>query len=221
VTQVLNKKTETKYFDIAEENANLYHNVGYSPLPPVVSDLKSLQVFFNPWADINQGVQRNQRIGDKITPRGMSIKLWLANKLDRPNVMYRIIVCRTPKTMSGTIVSWLNCPIFDGPALGVTTCKMILPLDKDKGVRAYYDRVINVQTGQSATLTANKESHKLVKLWIKRKGSKNIIYDNTTANTIANNPLSLFVIPYDSFGTLHTDNIASCSYYCRMYYKDI
>ena len=31
---------------------------------------------------------------------------------------------------------------------------------------------------------------------------------------------ALYIIPYDAYGTLYSDNIASCAYDCRLYYKD-
>jgi hypothetical protein len=46
-----------------------------------------------------------------------------------------------------------------------------------------------------------------------------LFYDSATQN-IVNSPLLLYVIPYDSYGTLITDNIASYSYSMRMRYKD-
>lgn len=222
ITQVLMKKTETKYYDIAEENVQLWHNVGASVAGPVGLPLKSFSVFFNPWADINKGTGRQDRIGDKITPRGMSIKLWIANKLDRPNLMYRIMVIRAPKAVSGAIVGYDNIDWFDAANLGSSNNRMILPLDNDRGAKAYYDKVINLNQGNAGVggSAAGKEGHKLVKLWIKRKSSSPIVFDNAANNRIVNNPLLFYVIPYDSFGTLVTDNVASCSYYCRMYYKD-
>jgi hypothetical protein len=97
---------------------------------------------------------------------------------------------------------------------------MILPLDKDRGIKAYYDRVINCQNANSGTAASvNKEGHWLRKLFIRRKGAPRITFDNLSA-AIVNNPLLLYVIPYDSYGTVLMDNIASCSFYCRMYYKD-
>jgi hypothetical protein len=75
VKRVLLKTAETKYFNIAEENVNLYHYVGYSVGVPIVSTPGSLTQFFNQWADIQKGTERYNRIGDNIIPTGMSVKL--------------------------------------------------------------------------------------------------------------------------------------------------
>ena len=35
-----------------------------------------------------------------------------------------------------------------------------------------------------------------------------------------NNPLAVYLIPYDSYGSLTTDNIASIAWTMRLYWKD-
>lgn len=226
VTRVLMKKAETKYFDIAEENVQLYHNNGTAST--LTSNPGSLQIIFNPWADISQGTGRSNRIGDRIIPRGMSLKIWFANKSDRPNVMFRVIICRAPKIVTGTTVTYNSMYPFQPADLGTTNNQMILPLDKDRGVKAFYDKTFNLQLGTSNTEIpilgyVGKESHMTKKFWIKSKG-RPIQFDPaagaTTIYTIVNNPLLVYVIPYDSFGTLKTDNIASVSYHARLYFKD-
>jgi hypothetical protein len=86
---------------------------------------------FNIWADINRGTGSFNRIGDRISPRGMSLKLWLANKNTRPNVMYRIIVATTPKAINGTAVTNTNVDPWDDIQLGSNGNKMIRLIDKD------------------------------------------------------------------------------------------
>ena len=93
---------------------------------------------------------------------------------------------------------------------------MLQPIDTDSGIKTYYDKVIHVAKQNSSTTRENK---KTVQIWLKRAAGRAIVYDNSSAN-IVNNPLAMYVIPYDSFGTLITDNIASYAYHCRMYYKD-
>jgi len=217
VKKAVLKTAETKFYDIADENVQLYHDRGTAS-----GGTSSLTLLFNPWADIIKGTGRSDRVGDKITPRGMALKIWLANKSDRPNVMYRIMVVRMPKAVTGTVVTAANTTPFETTTpLGATGNAMILPLDKDRGVRALYDKVINLQTGFSAISAGQgKECHRYLKLWIRSKNPRDIIYENGGA-TIVNNPLLVYVIPYDSYGTLVTDNIASLSYYARLYYKDI
>lgn len=221
VTQVLMKKSETKKYQFADENVQLYHNIGYTTTPLAPSQCSLTQVF-NIWADINKGTGSYNRIGDRISPRGMSIKLWLANKRDRPNLMYRIIVARIPKAINGTAVTNTNVDPWDDIQLGSNGNKMIRLLDKDRGVKALYDRNFTVQNNAAFSDAGHtRETHLYKKLWIKSKRSRDIVYDSTGSNQIVNNPVCIWVIPYDSYGTLTTDNVASMAYQGCIYYKDV
>ncbi len=71
----------------------------------------------------------------------------------------------------------------------------------------------------SISATGN-EAHSLVNIWLKRKGAHPLVYNQGT-NNIINSPLLLYIIPYDSYGTLITDNIASSAFHYRLYYKDM
>ena len=98
VKKVLLKVAETKHYRFAGENQQLYHNTGvsgYSFSGPIV---------FNPWNSITKGTEAFNRVGDTIIPRGMSLRLWLANKYDRPNLMYRVTVCILPRTVKNAVV---------------------------------------------------------------------------------------------------------------------
>ena len=223
VKRILNKQTETKYFDVAGENLELYHNVGQSGGVALATQRYSDPTFFNPWSDIPPGTGRANRIGDKITPLCMTLRLWLANKADRPAVMYRIIIAKLPKSYNNITTTSSSILPFQFAQLGATGNVMCLPIDHDKGIKPYYDRTFNMQATMAAfsgSITGNsKEQHKLIKIKIRRKRASPIVYDSST-QLIVNSPLALYVFPYDSYGSLVTDNIASYSYTARMYYKD-
>lgn len=212
------KTAETKIYSLGYENVQLYHNTGVAGLTFVGP------LHFNPWNLIAQGTGKQQRVGDTISPRGMSIRLWMANKLDRPNVMYRVMVLVLPKTYNNARVTAgsidIAAPIWTGGGNGNYMC---LPIDTEKGIKVLYDRVFSNEKGSSNILPGtNKECHIFKKLWIKRrKGSSAIRFESNGAQDILNKPLAVYCIPYDSYGTLVTDNIASCAYVTRMYYKDI
>jgi hypothetical protein len=179
--------------------------------------------FFNPWVNITQGTTRNQRIGDKINPIGMALKFYLANKSDRPNTMYRIIVAVLPKVVGTTVTSNVFDP-FQIANAGVTGNNMILPVDKDLGVKFLYDRIHRMPTDQSVGTSTGgaKELTKIVKLWIKRKRAQPITFSGPLiGSTLVNKPLAIYCLPYEQFGTLTTDRLGSWSGYMRMYYKDV
>ncbi len=71
----------------------------------------------------------------------------------------------------------------------------------------------------SITATDN-EAHSLVSICLKRKDTHPLVYNQDT-NNIINIPLLLYIIPYDSYDTLITDNIVSCEFHYRLYSKDM
>jgi len=225
VQRVLMRKAETKKYQFAAENVQLQHNIGYNSNAPPLITLGSMTTFFNIWADIQKGTSSHQRIGDRITPRGMSLKIWYANKVDRPNCMFRVIVARAPKAINGvaTAASSITDP-FDQINLGATANKLLLPLDKDRGIKALYDRVHTVSASCVSNVdgpATKKERTKYLKLWFRNKKSRDIIYDSTNSDQIVNNPVLLWIIPYEQYSTAQTDQVASCSYYGTIYYKDV
>lgn len=216
VKSVLMKNAESKFLQGGRENINLYHDVGAASGP--TSSQSAL--IFNPWAGITSGTGPSNRVGEKITPTMMVARLWLANKDTRPNLLYRVIVARMPRMVGGVITSGGNVDLFrvdDVGFNGNTLCGMI---DNEKGIRCYYDRTIRNEIGYSeSTAAGKKECHKFLKLKIKRKRKTPILFE--PGGNITNNPVAIFVIPYDSYGTLQTDNIASCAITYRLYFKDI
>lgn len=219
VKSVLMKNAESKFLQGGRENVNLYHDVGAASGPTTTQQ----SVIFNPWSGITSGTGPSNRVGEKITPTMMVARLWLANKLDRPNLLYRVIVARMPRMVGGVISAGGNVDLFrvdDVGFNGNTLCGMI---DNEKGIRAYYDRVISVErnfAGWGVAQAINcKECHKFLKLKIKRKRKTPILFE--PGGNITNNPVAIYVIPYDSYGTLQTDNIASCAITYRLYFKDI
>lgn len=211
------KTAETKRVLIANENEQLYHNTG------TAGGVFVKPILFNPWRLINQGVTENQRIGDEIYPRGMQMRLWMANKDDRPNILYRLIVCILPRMYNASVVASGSIDIGSTMNVGANGNYITMPIDTTKGIKVLYDKVIRNELGFSnvaTTFNENKECHQFKKLWIKRKKSRKIKYARATGD-IENNFLAVYLIPYDSYGTLTTDNIASCGYVATLYFKDV
>jgi len=216
-------QAETKYFDVAVENLQLYHNLGCSPNPPGVLipvNVTSVGAWFNPWSLIDRGTDRFNRIGEEIMPRGIAIKMYLAKKGDRPNTMIRVIVASLPKLLGTTVTTNVFDP-FQIANSGVNGNNMIWPADKDEGVKFLYDKIHTINPSMNVEVPGivRKEKTKMIKLWIKSKGRK-VTYATFTQNII-NRPLAVYVIPYEQFSTLTTDNVASMAGMLRMYYKDI
>lgn len=213
------KKAETKFYDIGIQNVELYHNTGQqTTLFPGYET--SIVDWFNPWGKILKGTGRMNRIGDKITPRGMSIKMFLANKYDRPNTKYRILVCILPKVIAG-VVTTSRFDFRQTPNSGASADNNLISLvDKDKGVIPLYDKIVTVDSRVSTVGTSAKEMTRCINLWIRRKSNRPVVFD-TTDTDIINRPIAIYVIPYEQYSTLETDNIASVTGSLRMYYKDV
>jgi len=227
VTQVLMKKAETKNYHFAEENIQLNHNIGRNVgtlLAPVMGSFTNI---FNIWADIPKGTASYQRIGDRITPRGMSLKVYLANKQDRPNCMIRVIIARVPKAINGTATLVGNVNPFETTLqLGNNGNKMLMNADSDRGVKFLYDKIHRVGPQVQGSATGGqgfslKEQTKIFRLWIKSKKSRDILYDSTGSSQIVNNPILMWAIPYEQYSTVETDTVATIAYEGKLYYKDV
>jgi len=226
VTQVLMKKVETKTYHFADENIQVNHNLGRNSGSLLIVKMATDAILFNIWADIPRGPASFQRIGDRITPRGMALKIYLAAKEDRPNTMIRIIIARVPKAINGVATLVDNVQPFETTLqLGNNGNKMLMNADKDRGIKFLYDRIhrFGSQGTSKTNGTGNpeKELTKIVKLWIKSKKSRDIIYDSTGSAQIVNNPLCMWIIPYEQYDTVVTDIIASYAYEGKLYYKDV
>jgi hypothetical protein len=93
---------EIKEFYTSGNNLQLYHDgsngVAVGNATPTIQ----------PIAGIAQGTANGQRIGDDVHVKDASIRLWLSNKSDRPNVMYRVAVVLVPGTSAAVSPSVVN-----------------------------------------------------------------------------------------------------------------
>lgn len=136
-------------------------------------------------------------------------------------------MCGTfPKSYGGVVTTHSNFVALQAPTFGLNGNRLLQPPDKDRGVKIFYDRIIRNEKGitgvvynDAAQPWGRKECHIFKKMFLKRKRARNIVFDPAN-NEIVNRPFFFWIIPYDSFGTLETDNIASYSYQARAYWKD-
>lgn len=210
---------------IGAQNVPLFHNLGAGVdtgillVPPTVET--SIQLLFNPWEYIQRGTARQNRIGDKISPRGMALKLFLSNFADHPNVQYRVIVAILPKMVQGSIVS-TNFNPFQIPSNFTQGSNLLRYADQDKGVRFLYDRIHTPNASWMAARASGgltRRPSKTIKLWIRRKKAGPIVFDEST-NVIVNRPIAVYVIPYAEFTTLQTTALGTVDALMQLYWKD-
>ncbi len=192
------KVSEQKAFGFEEENVQLFHNKAY---------------YVGNWLSCKQGTgdpnnlaDRSARVGDEIYLRNVNVRFWLSNKLDRPNVMYKLYLFwyDSGQTLSDVYTYFTQ------------TNKMLDRINNEN------ISVIDQKTVFSKAMYLNgteKFEHSyLATLNASWKGRK-ITYDEGGA-TPKKRTLGTIVVCYDSFGTLQTDNIASLAYNARIKFAD-
>lgn len=208
IKKVSLKSSETKNTHQIIENTQLYHNsvnvISYSLLY-LEQGIK----------DDDTGTQKfDCRIGDEIIARGISIKLWVANKLDRPDVMYRVAVY---KYRAGTT---LNTSL--DPYVSQGTSNFMIRdfnVEKFKIVKTFRFKIsTSAQRITSTDTFQGAEGHKAINIWIPLK-NKRIKYEDG-GNTPLFIDYAFSIVAYDSYGTLITDNIASIAFNRKFYFKD-
>jgi len=174
---------EVKFFDQRWSNQQLYHNVG-----------TTWNATTNLLDTILNGNTVLTRIGASIYVKGLDFRFVLNNKTDRPNVSYRILVAATPSTAAADA--------FDEIVGGAAFTGTHLPTQSVLLYDATFPK--NQGSGMDNNVTPNKE-----------RSFNHVAYvpiNNTVTYSvtgICQTRLVGYVICYDAFGTLTTDNIAS------------
>lgn len=195
---VFNKNTETKTFGFNAENQQLYHNKPF---------------YLAKWLNCTQGIQdpnnqatRTARIGDEISLTNVNVRLWMSNKLDRPNVMYK---CALFWYDEGTTLS-------DAVVYFTQTNKMLDRYNNES--ITIIDQQIVFSTNNYA-VDANNHEHSYLCTLGKRYKNRKITYDEG-GQTPKKRNIGLVIVAYDAFGTLQTDNISSFAYDGIIQFKD-
>lgn len=198
--QQIMKTTEAKHSHYNLENIQLYHNQ-----PAYVTGLYATSQGLDD-DDVSSGSAGvDLRVGDECYINNINMRLWLSNKNDRPNVMYRIILFEYNQGESVT-----NALTFF-----TQTNKMLDRVNNEK-VNVLMTKYL--KPGNDFTLNGHEHS-KLIALNHKFKKPKKIQYENGGSSPKDKN-LALCVVCYDAYGTLQTDNIASYAYDIKLTFRD-
>ena len=187
--------SEKKVFGVQAENQQLYHNKPY-----YVGNILSCKQGVK---DDNGLTARDARVGDEILIRNVNVRLWLSNKLDRPNVMYKCYLFwyDSDTTLADSVVFFTQ------------TNKMLDRINNEQ-ISIIDQQTIfsgpSYSTGVASDPGSAKEHSYLATLngnWKARK----ITYDD--AGTVPKKrDIGMVVVCYDAYGTLQTANIASFAY---------
>lgn len=186
---------ERKRFGFQAENIQLFHNK---------------PDYDGAWLSCKQGTAdpenlstRLARIGDEIYLQNVNIRLWLSNKEDRPNVMYKAVLFWYDATVS----------LSDTYVYFTQTNKMLDRLNTEN-IGIIDQKTLfsgpSYSTGVSSVAGSAKEHSYLMTLNGSWKNKK-ITYDEG-GSVPRFKDIGLCVVCYDAFGTLQTDNIATYAY---------
>lgn len=205
------KQCETKVASDTAENLQLNHNGTY---------FKSNFLFTAQGTGDPEGLNSNNRVrvGDEIIARGIKFKWWLSNKGDRPNVMYNIYVFYYNTLETPTVSTFWRGT--DG--VGGTMNRMLDNPNPDR-IKVLKKFVVNSKSqyvGVELDNPSFDREHSQYRECYLSFNNKKIVYRRDASGTPKTWDLGFAVVPYDSYGTLITDNIASFAWSSTFYFKD-
>ena len=186
---------EKKHFTWLDENRQLLHNKG-----DYVTNLLSCK---QGTKDDQSAASKTNRIGDEIVLKNINVRLWLSNKNDRPNVMYKCYLFwyDPDATLSDTLCFF-------------TQQNKMLDRINNEAVSVIDSKTIfsgpSYSTGVASDAGSAKERSQLCTLNGNWKAKK-IKYDEGGTDPKFKT-IGMCVVCYDAYGTLQTDNIASYAY---------
>jgi len=183
---------EKKNFVFFKENGQLYHNKTMY----ISNFLECKQGTADPNSIITG--DRLARIGDEMYLQNVNIRFWLSNKLDRPNVMYKLFMFWYDSDMT----------LSDATVYFTQTNKMLDRINNES--ISLIDSKIVFSTNNYA-VDANNHEHSYLATLNKSWKSRKVTYDEGAAIP-KNRTIGVAVVCYDAYGTLQTDNIASMAY---------
>ncbi|AXH74628.1 MAG: putative capsid protein [Circoviridae sp.] len=202
--RVVDEEIEDKSTVKTDENVQLFHN-------KVLYEGKLIGT------QIAQGVQDGDqssggtglttiRVGDQISLKNVNIRFWLSNKDDRPNVMYKGVLFWYPVGVAPS----------DTTVYKTQTNKM-LDRYNNKVIRII-DQFI-VKSTNNYAVDANNHEHSYLATLNKSYKNKKITFDNN-GQVPKGSELGFALVGYDAYGTLQTDNIASCAINVQITFQD-
>lgn len=218
VRKAILKTAETKYKVLSGEDTPLYHDRGDVAAGVLASTQGA--VIFNPWYQVTKGTSVSNRVGDEIYARGIALRMAYWSSAVRLSQFVRVIVATIPRVYrypgagAPQIQDGTNMDLMDPAGSNDTVTGMIVR----EGVKCLYDRVFTLHSPGRSDADEKGDSRMFKKLWIKNKRNRKIKYD--TNGYVVNNPIGVWVIPYDDYQTLRSDILGYLTYTAKLYFKD-
>lgn len=195
------KTTETKYSDYSMPKNELYHNV------PMYLNISNTGLGLFP----TQGDTENQRDGNVIYSKGYLFRWICGLKFDRLNTQLRVLIVSAPKGQS--------LAGYSDYMKNITGNALLDPVDYTK-VKVHYQRFIKPKwVNPEGTANSGKELTLYGKIWLPIK--ERLTFQGTGNTNTQLRQYALIVMPYDTYGSLVTDNICWFQAFVRHSWKDV
>lgn len=211
----------------SQTNVGLPHNNVHVVSDLTGTDLNIFRMAGQGSADPMEGNNGN-RIGDRVTVKGIMIKGFLENALSRPKVHYRVMLVRGAK---GETFNRTN--LFKGDSDNkmldqMNTERFTIVAQKTFTISASNVAASTIPVaanGQPSIGTAGGVGTKIFKMWIpgyKFGRGGNVQYENGSATQVKFFEYKLVIVAYDWYGTPQdTNNVGIINeIYTKMYFKD-
>ena len=201
MTKIQLKNCETKYKTIALDKQELYHNKLYN-------------FSTNLWTCLpGQGDTDGSRDGDQINLTGLKFRLMFGQKLDRPNVTFKVYIVEYDDVLSGDPTTYADF------YHNITANGLLDPVQSKRWkIRKAF--TLKNSKGSVAIETANKEYVRALELWLPYRKLVNFRADASSLAVNLPQHLNIICLAYDAYGTVSLDNIGYWQGAVTAYFKD-
>lgn len=195
VRSQVSRMSESKIKDSNVANTELYHNtISYS----IVNGNTAMP---------SQGAGGSNRIGDEIYIKGYMLRFMIGQKADRPNLTTRIIIGYVNRGFLYNYNLWFRV---------ITGNRIIDPVNPDV-IKVIKDKCYRPNQGSLAS-TGGREFTYNRNMWIPAR--KRVKFPPYLTDS-DDDHLYCFIMQYDAYGTLETDNVGYYRYGCSVHFKDV
>jgi len=205
--QVVLRNSEPKHKNASVGKVELFHNnlTGIAHInAPLATYMPQL------------GSQDNMRIGDRIIVRNFEVRCLFGQKRDRPNITFRMI-CTAQRPGTGPLSYNL---LFETS----TNNGMLDKVNTDRCTVLWQKWIKPGFPMSSHTLMPGAEEYGQEYTFVRRfiiNRKKTYVFESDGGSQHNDRDIWLYVVPYDAFGTLDTDNIAYVQTWVDINYKDL
>jgi hypothetical protein len=198
VRKELLRTSETKQRSSYVSTTTLKHNTFYS----------------NPYTcTLYDGDTKENKSGEDVYLKALTVKMHFNTFADRPQVMFRILLIRTPKHKEFESPNNLFTP------MSTTATNYYLAFPHTDSVTVLQEKFVQINGTSHWDATGTLVSKQMGTACVIKHDFKNqkVKYDG---NAIKDFAIRLLVLAYDAHGTVSTDNLATMEHVHRLYFKD-